>query len=255
MADCGINNSMNPQTEYVTLAVSDGSSMRAYVAKPSGKAKAGLLVFQEAFGVNQHIRDVTERFAREGYVAIAPELYHRSAAGFEGSYNDFNSVAPHMQKLTDDGQAADIRASYEWLQKSGGVSSVGAVGYCMGGRSACLAALSVPLQAAVSYYGGGIGPGGRFPSLVDRLKDLNAPLLCIWGGKDSHIPAEQIQAVIDALKSAKKTYVNVEFSDADHGFFCDARPSYNPAAAAQAWPLTLAFFDVHLTGAAKKAQA
>ena len=94
-----------------------------------------------------------------------------------------------------------------------------------------------------------------FPSLVDRLKDLKAPMLFFWGGKDQHIPAEQVQAVIDALKAAKKSYVNVEFSDADHGFFCDARASYNPAAAAQAWPLTLAFLKTNLTEATKKAQA
>ncbi len=247
---------MNPQTEYVTLSVSDGTSMRAYVARPTGKAKAGLMVFQEAFGVNAHIRDVTTRYAREGYLAISPELFHRTGPGLEAGYTDFSVVMPHIQGLTDAGLTADIRASFDWLQKSGDSNfSIGAVGYCMGGRTACQAALTVPIQGAVSYYGGGIGPGGMFPSLVDQLKDLKAPVLFFWGGKDQHIPAEQVQGAIEALKAAKKTYVNVEFSDADHGFACDARSSYNPAAAAQAWPLTLAFFDVHLMGASKKAQA
>jgi len=229
--------------------------MRAFVARPTGKAKAGLLVFQEAFGVNSHIRDVTTRYAREGYLAISPELFHRTGPGFEAGYNDFNVVMPHMQGLSDAGLTADIRAAFDWLEKTDSKLAIGAVGYCMGGRTACLAALTVPVQGAVSYYGGGIGSGGMFPSLVDRLKELKAPLLCFWGGKDQHIPAEQVNSVIDGLKKAQKTYVNVEFSDADHGFFCDARPSYNAAAAAQAWPLTLAFFDVHLMGASKKAQA
>ena len=109
---------MNPQTEYVTLSVSDGTSMRAYVARPQGTPRAGLIVFQEAFGVNAHIRDVTERFAREGYLAISPELFHRSAPGFEGSYSDFPAVMPHLQKLTDAGITADTRATFDWLQTS-----------------------------------------------------------------------------------------------------------------------------------------
>ena len=165
---------MNPQTEYVTLSVSDGTSMRAYVARPADKPRAGLIVFQEAFGVNPHIRDVTARYAREGYLAISPELFHRTAAGFEGSYSDFPAVMPHLQKLTDTGIAADTQATFDWLQKSGDSKnfSTGAVGYCMGGRCACLAALTVPLGCGVSYYGGGIGPSQMFPSLVDRLKDL-----------------------------------------------------------------------------------
>jgi carboxymethylenebutenolidase len=248
---------MDPQTEYVTLSVSDGTSMRAYVAHPSGRPRAGLIVFQEAFGVNPHIRDVTTRFAREGYLAISPELFHRSGSGFEGSYSDFNAVMPHMKALSDTGMTADIRATYDWLQKNGEPKnfSIGATGYCMGGRTSCLAALTVPLSCAISYYGGGIGPSQMFPSLIDRLKDLKAPMLFFWGGKDQHIPQEQVQAVVNELRAQKKSYVNVEFSDADHGFFCDVRPSYNAVAAAEAWPLTLAFLNVHLTGATRQAQA
>jgi hypothetical protein len=104
------------KTEYVTLSVSDGTSMRAYVAHPAGKPRAGLLVFQEAFGVNAHIRDVTERFAGEGYLSISPELFHRTAPGLEAGYTDFPAVMPHMQALTDAGLAADIEAAYQWLK-------------------------------------------------------------------------------------------------------------------------------------------
>ena len=246
---------MNPQTDFVTLSVNDGTSMRAYVAHPQGTPRAGLIVFQEAFGVNAHIRDVTGRFAREGYLAIAPELFHRTAPGFEGSYSDFPAVMPHLQKLTDAGITADIRATFDWAQTNAKNLSIGAIGYCMGGRCACLAALTVPVGCGISYYGGGIGPSQMFPNLIDRLKDLKAPMLFFWGGKDEHIPASQVQPVIETLKAAKKSYVNVEFSDADHGFFCDARPSYNPAAAAQAWPLTLAFMNTNLAEASRKAQA
>src|SRR5580698_1534028 len=102
----------NIDTEKVSLKIADGTQMNAYVARPSDSLKhPGLLVLQEAFGVNAHIRDVTERFAREGYVSIAPELYHRTAPGFEGKYDDFPGVMPHMQALTDAGLEADAGAA------------------------------------------------------------------------------------------------------------------------------------------------
>ena len=247
---------MSKKTEYVTLSVGDGSSMRAYVAHPEGKPRSGLLVFQEAFGVNSHIRDVTERFAREGYLSISPELFHRTAPGFEAGYTNFAEVVPHLEALRDASLAADIQAAHQWL-KNGEAKDlpVGSTGYCMGGRVSTLAALTVPLQCAVSYYGGGIGPGARFPSLIDRLKDLNAPTLYFWGGLDSHIGSDAVHAVEAALSAAKKDYIHVVFSTADHGFFCDARASYNAVAARQAWSLTLEFFNVHLAGAATKAGA
>ena len=247
---------MNPTTEYVTLSVSDGTSMRAYVARPQGSPRAGMLVFQEAFGVNPHIRNLTERFAREGYLAIAPELFHRSGAGFEGDYCAFEAVMPHMKALTDAGMAADSEAAFNWLKKASGNLPVGAIGYCMGGRVAFLADATLPLNCAVSYYGGGIAPNPFFPGgLLNRVNDLKAPIMFFWAGQDQHITPDQAQAVTDAMRAAKKSYVNVEFSEADHGFFCDARASYNAAAAAQAWPLTLAFLNTHLASAARKADA
>jgi carboxymethylenebutenolidase len=243
-------------TEFVTLSADDGTSLRAYVARPEEKPRAGLIVFQEAFGVNAHIRDVTERFARQGYLAISPDLFHRTAPGFESGYEDFAAVMPHLRALTDAGLAADIRAAFGWLQRGDSKSlPIGAVGYCMGGRTACLAALTVPLACGISYYGGGIAPNPSGAGLLDRLKDVRAPMLFFWGGMDSHIGPEQTQAVVGALRAAKKTYVNVEFSDADHGFFCDARGSYNAAAAAQAWPLTLAFLNTHMAAHTRSADA
>jgi carboxymethylenebutenolidase len=238
---------MDLHTEYVTLSVDDGTSMRAYVARPEGKPRAGLIVFQEIFGINSHIRDVTERFGRQGLLAIAPELFHRSAPGFESGYTDMGPGFAQMQQITDRGLEADIRAAYTWLEKSG-QSKIASTGYCMGGRVSTLAAITVPLACAVSYYGGGIAPSQFNPGLLDRLKDLKAPMLYFWGGLDAHIPQESVQKVIGALKAAGKAYTNVEFSFADHGFFCDQRASYNAVAAAQAWPLTLAFFETHTSG-------
>lgn len=246
---------MSAQTEFINLSVNDGTSMRAYVARPAGPARAGLIVFQEAFGVNGHIRDVTERFAAQGYLAISPELFHRTAPGFETGYTDFSLVVPHMKALTDDGLTADARAAFDWLQKEAKGLAIGCIGYCVGGRTACLTAITSPVGCAVSYYGGGIAPGGMFTPLTDRIKDVKAPVLFFWGGKDGHIGADAVSAVEGAMRAAAKPYVNVVFSEADHGFFCDARASFNPAAAAQAWPLTLAFLEGHLSGASRKAGA
>jgi carboxymethylenebutenolidase len=248
---------MEIRGEFVTTKVSDGTSMRLYVARPAGGAATrSLLVMQEAFGVNAHMRDVTERFAQEGFLAVAPELFHRSGAGFEGRYDDFPSVMPHLRELRDPNMEADFRAAYDWLRANGVAagSPIAAVGFCMGGRAAVLAAITLPLECAVSFYGGGIAPNPMNPGLLDRVKDLKAPVLVFWGGRDQHITSEQRAAVVDALKAAGKSYVNVEFSDADHGFFCDARPSYNPVAAAQAWPLTLAFLSTY-TAAAREQRA
>jgi carboxymethylenebutenolidase len=242
-------------TEYVELKVADGTAMRAYVARPKDPGTSvGLLVGQEAFGVNAHIRDVTERFARKGFVSIAPEVFHRTASGFEGRYDDFQTVIPHMKAMTEAGNAADLRAAYEWLIANHGPKlPVASVGFCMGGRLAFLGLLTLPLKCAASFYGGGIAPGASGPGLIAKASELHGPMLFCWGGLDKHITPEHARAVADGMRAAGKPFVNVEFSDADHGFFCDARPTYSPAAAAEAWPLTLAFLAAH-TGARPSAK-
>jgi carboxymethylenebutenolidase len=231
--------------EPVKLPVADGTVMVAYTAAPSGAGPfPGLLLFQEAFGANHHIRGLAERFAAEGFLTIAPELFHRTApTGFEGSYTDFATVAPHMQALTENGLGDDVRAAAQWLERHPKIrpGALGAIGYCLGGRVSFLANALLPLKAAVSYYG-----GRMVPDLVKRAPALSGPMLFFWGGRDQHIPAEQINAVLAALRQAAKPYTNVVISDANHGFFCDERASYNAAAAHDAWALTLAFLRRNL---------
>ena len=139
-------------TEYVKLTISDGTQMQAYVARPKGECKfPGIMVFQEAFGVNAHMRDVSERFASKGYVAIAPELYHRTAArGWEGNYTDFPSVSPHMQAIKEETLSADVRATYEWLTSASQVdkNATACVGYCMGGRVSFLSERTRPREGS-----------------------------------------------------------------------------------------------------------
>lgn len=224
---------------YISLTVSDGSEMKAYVARPTGTPKAGILVFQEAFGVNAYIRSIADRFAAEGYLAIAPELFHRTGSGFEGDYNDFTSVAPHMEGLTPEGQDADAKAAYDWL-KSEGMEKISAIGFCMGGRVSLIANSRLQLSAAVSFYGAGI-----IPNYLDRVKDLAGPMLFFWGGKDTHIPRELWSQVPAALDAAGKSNIQVEMSDAGHGFFCDQRSAYHKPSADIAWPLVLSFLAEH----------
>ncbi len=225
--------------EKIELAVGDGTRMGAYVARPDdGDAHAGVIVLQEAFGVNSHIRNVTERLAGEGYVAIAPGLFHRTGPGFEGDYKNFQAAMPHIQAVTLATAEADLRATFDWLHSQDNVKKdeIHSVGFCMGGRMSFLANSLLALRAAVSFYGARIAP-----DLLDRAAALHGPMLLIWGGLDKHITPEHRKAVTDALNAHQKTYVNVEFSNADHGFFCDERPAYQPQAARQAWSLMLEF--------------
>ncbi len=233
----------------VTVHICDGTTMNAFTARPeTGGPYAGLIVLQEAFGVNSHIREVAERFAREGFVTVAPELFHRTAPGFQGSYTDFSAVVPHMRALTEDGLTADLKAACGWLTSNSCVktNSIASVGYCLGGRVSFLANTVLPLRAAIAYYGGGIAPNPTSPGLLGRARDLHAPVLFFWGAKDKHISPEQRRAVIDALAAAGKRYVNVVFSEADHGFNCDERAAYNADAARQSWVLALEFLRQNL---------
>jgi len=235
---------MSERTKFVQIEAPDGTTMAVYVARPQGAGKhPGIMVFQEAFGVNAYIRDVADRFAQQGFTAIAPELFHRTGPGFEGSYDDFPGVQRHMSTLTNEGLQADIEASFELFKNDSQTDSnrIFSVGFCMGGRVSFFADTIVPLRAAVSFYGGGIAPG-----LLDRVESLHGPILLFWGGLDKHILPENTRAVEDALRAAGKEYESVTFSYADHGFFCDQRASYNDKASKQAWPMMMEFLRYHL---------
>lgn len=218
------------------------STDRFYTVRPANPNGAAILVFQEAFGVNSHIRDVAQRFANEGFLAVAPELFHRTTPpGFEASYTDFPAVQPHLAALTREGQIDDARAAFEFAAGQPGIdrSRIACIGFCMGGRASYFANSALDLRAAISFYGGGMADA------LDLAPQQHGPLLMFWGGADSHIPPEQYRAVSDGLKAAEKRYTQVVISDAGHGFFCDQRGAYNAGAAAQAWALTLAFLKTN----------
>ena len=231
------------QGKWVNLPVSDGTSMRAYVARPTDLATApALLVFQEIFGVNGHIREICERFAMDGFTAMAPELFHRTAPGFITAYDNHTPGQEEAAKLAFPDLEEDFRAAADWFAADSqtGSRKLGSIGFCMGGRMSFLAATTLPLACSACFYGGNI------PQHLDRLDHLQSPLLLVWGAKDEGIPPEQRQALEDALLAAKKSYLAVCFEEAGHGFFCDQRASYDSDAARLAWPLALDFLRKYL---------
>ena len=224
--------------------------MRAYEAMSNGSASTAVIVIPEAFGLNGHIEDITERIAAAGHRAVGLDIFHRSGGG-TAPYDDFEKVLPLFEGLTDEGLLDDIDAARAHLQAVGiGDASTGIVGFCFGGRATFLAAVRRPLGASVGFYGGGIVTGRfpQFPPLIDESASLQSPWLGLFGDVDQGIPIADVERLRGALD--ERTTVDheiVRFPDADHGFNCDQRPAYHPEAAADAWQRMLAWFNRHLT--------
>jgi carboxymethylenebutenolidase len=230
--------------EHVSFPVDDGTTMGGHLVRPAGgSARPALLLLQEIFGVNEHIRDLAERLAREGYVVLAPDLFHRKEAGYLGSYEDIPASIAVAMKYGPADSEADLRAAHAFLEAHPSVRAerVGAIGFCMGGRLAFVANAVLPLRAAVSFY------GNIAPDKLAHAPAQRGPLLLVWAGNDAHIPLENRRATGDALREHRKDFVEVEVSGKNHGFFCDARSDYDATAAAIVWPLTLAFLTAHLS--------
>ncbi|MBS1904926.1 MAG: dienelactone hydrolase family protein [Bacteroidetes bacterium] len=229
---------MVTRSDLIMLEVTDGTAMQAYCAQPAGgPMRAGLIVGQEAYGVNSHIKNICDRLAGEGYVAIAPEFLHRTTGpGSVWTYTDFESARPHVMALTQETIAADLAATFHHLRSmSNEPFPIGSIGFCMGGRVSFLANVTLPIVAGVSFYAGGMMP------LLPRASEVHAPHLFVWGGLDKSITHEHVEAVAAAMKGAGKEFVSAEFSHAEHGFHCDERAAYNPRAATEAWALSMAF--------------
>ncbi len=235
-------------TRDLVLTTPDGP-MDCFEAVPDGPARGAVVVVQEAFGVNAHIRDVTERFAAAGYHAVAPAYFHRAGGGRVEDYTDVAAIFPLFEGLTDDGILADTDAALDHLRASGFADDrIATVGFCFGGRVTFLVALERALGAAVGFYGGGIATKGAlpFPMLLDRTAELRTPWLGLFGDLDASIPVDGVEALRAALTGAPVAGEVVRYADARHGFHCDARADHDEAAARDAWARTLAWFDAHL---------
>lgn len=229
------------------LNTPDGK-MEVFEARPKdGAARPAVIVLMEAFGLNNHIKDVTQRIAREGYVAIAPDLYHRESER-TFAYQDLQKAIAVMNRLQDPKVMEDVGAVISHLKGQSYVkaASVGVTGFCMGGRFTYLTAAhhNKEIKAAVPFYGGGI-PMGK-PSPLSRTGEINCPMYLFFGGKDPLIPQAHVDQVNKALTDGKKNFTLKLYPEATHGFFCDERESYNAEASKDAWEKTKAFFAQHL---------
>jgi carboxymethylenebutenolidase len=222
--------------------------MPCYCARPEGDARGAVVVIQEAFGVNDHIESICDRLAGEGYQAAAPHLFHRAGGG-TAPYDDFSKVLPMFEGLDDDGLLVDVDAVLDVFHRDGFEDErIGTVGFCMGGRVTFLIAARRAIGAAVGFYGGGIVSQRfpQFPALVGESATLQTPWLGLFGDEDQGIPATDVEALRDALKTAPVDTEIVRYAGAEHGFHCDVRPSYHAEAAIDGWNRTLAWFDSHL---------
>ncbi len=243
---------MSGATEAIQITTSAGETMGAYLALPEanrpGPAPA-VIVWMEIFGVNGHIRDVTRRFAAEGYVALAPDFFHRTGPGIELDYDDAGMAEgmKHLSALQADQMIADARDAIRYLQGREDVRGdrIGVTGFCIGGHMTYLTACETDVAAAAVYYGGGIaaptGPGGGESTLA-RTPRISGRIHCYFGAKDTMIPQDQVEAIKQALVDGGVEHEVHVYDEADHGFNCDQRATYHEASAADAWQKTKTLF-------------
>lgn len=231
----------------VKIAVKDGE-IPAYRAMPAkGKNFPVALVVQEIFGVHEHIKDICRRFAKAGYLAIAPEMYARQG---DVSKLQMNQIMPVVAKVPDAQVMSDLDAAVAWAKKNGGnTAKLGITGFCWGGRIVWLYAAHNPgLKAGVAWYGRLTPPPpDRANPLqpkhpTELAKDLKAPVLGLYGGKDTGIPLDTVEQMRKAIKDAGKASEIIVYPEAQHGFHADYRPSYNKEAAQDGWAKLLAWF-------------
>jgi len=233
---------MDVKTEMVEVPAS-GGTMPAFVARPEGGTRVpAVLVIQEAFGLNDNIKEIARRIAGEGYVALAPDVYWRGGKGRSVGYGDLPAAIALMQSVKDGEVVDDVKSAVSYLEKQPSVRAdrIGITGFCMGGRVSFLAACELPekIAACAPFYGGGIP--------IDRASKLRAPLLAFFGEQDAFIPLDSVEQLKAKLREHGKQAEIVVYPGAGHGFFCQQRPDYRPDAAADAWERLKKFFATHL---------
>jgi len=239
---------MDIRTEMESLPTADGL-MPVYVCRPAGTGPhPAVIVVMEAFGLNAHIKDVSERIAREGYVAIAPDLFYRFGSPIV-PYGDVPRAIAYIQRFDDAALMAELGVVIQHLKGRHEVRSdrIGIVGFCVGGRIAFLTACRHPaaIKVAVSFYGGGIA--ADTPSAPINLADrIQCPVLCFFGEADKMIPMDQVRRLDETLKRLKKTAEVKVYKGAGHGFFCDDRASYDAGSAQNAWEMVRSWLAKYL---------
>ena len=231
----------------IRIRVRDGE-MPAYRAMPAHGANLPIvLVVQEIFGVHEHIKDVARRFAKLGYLAVAPELYARQ--GDVSRLSGMDEIRAIVAKVPDEQVLSDLDAAAQWAARNGGdARRLAITGFCWGGRIVWLYAAHNPrLKAGVAWYGRVEGPGTALQPKhpMDRVGEIHAPVLGLYGGADAGIPNESVERMREALRAAGKPCEIHTYPDMPHAFFADYRPSYRPAAAQDGWKRLLDWFRTH----------
>ena len=220
--------------KHFTLTAADSHQLGAYRADPAGKPKGGIVVIQEIFGVNQHIRAVCDSFAKEGYVAVAPALFDRTQKDFQCGYTppEIEQARTFVAKPDWDAMMRDTDSAIKEIKS---VGPVGIIGFCMGGTIAFLAATRLSgLSASVAYY------GGRIVAFADEKP--KCPMQMHFGEKDDGIPMD----VVESIKKKQPQAEIYTYPDAPHGFYCDERASYRKEAGDLAWKRTQEFLAKHM---------
>lgn len=240
------------ETKWVKVANAD-LHLNAYLATPSGEGPLpAVIVFQEIFGVNSHIRDVTERIAREGYVAIAPNIYQRQIPELELGYSpaDIQRGREYKDQTRAEELISDTQATIAFLRTLPRVQGdqIGCIGFCFGGHVAYLAATLADIQVTASFYGAGITmftPGGG-PPTVTRTPEIQGTIYLFFGEADASIPSQQVEQIEAALNQNQVSHQIWRYAGAEHGFFCDRRDSYDRDAAHHAWEQVKQLFQTTL---------
>jgi carboxymethylenebutenolidase len=232
----------------VKIPVKDGE-IPAYRAQPDkGNNFPIILVIQEIFGVHEHIQDVTRRFAKLGYLAVAPQLFIRQ--GDVSKLSNIDEIRPIVAKVPDAQVLSDLDATVNWAVKSskGNADRVGITGFCWGGRITWLYAAHNPkLKAGVAWYGRLVSDSTALQPKhpIDVVSRLKVPVLGLYGGQDTGIPLKTVEQVREKLKSSSSKSEIVVYPDAPHAFFADYRPSYREADAKDGWKRLQAWFKQH----------
>jgi len=233
-------------TETIQLDTPDGP-MTTLRTMPAGEPRGGVVVVQEAFGLTGHITRVTQALAADGWIAVAPALFHRSEEQVF-DYGDYEKLGPVMMSLSTDTITDDVDAALAELTRLGVPSDrQGIIGFCMGGSVTLATAARLQLGAAVTFYGGGLTQS-RFglPSGLEAAAQLRTPWLGLYGDLDKNISSDDVDRVRAVAASAAVDTDVVRYPEADHGFHCDERPAFHPGSSADAWARTLAFLGGHL---------
>lgn len=240
---------MQIHTQWVQVQ-NENLPIDAYLAMPTGdKTWTAVIVIQEIFGVNEHIRDVTERFAKEGFVAIAPAIYQRQAPCFETDYT--SEAIAEGRKYKNQTKASqllsDTQATINYLYALPQVAKTGirTIGFCFGGLVVYLVATLPEIKATASFYGAGIVtgfPGSEEPILA-QTSNIKGTIYAFFGLKDASIPVSEIDKIESELTQYQIPHLVFRYQEAEHGFFCDRRANYQPEAAQDAWQKVLELFS------------